>query len=72
MYFLPHLYDTKDYKRITNQDDVQEFINNTTMSKDDYSKEFEEFATFIMTERNILKPNNVKEALDLYVTLMRS
>ena len=71
MYFLPHLYNTNDYKMDTNQDEVQEFIDNATMSPDDYSKEFEEFATIIMSEQNILKPNNVKEALNLYINLIR-
>ena len=71
MYFLPHLYQTKDYKLEAELEEVEEFIDNATICPPDFSQEFEEFASFVMGELGLEMPNNVKEGLDLYLQLIK-
>ena len=71
MYFLPHLYQTKDYKLEVELEEVEEFIDNATIRPPDFSQEFEEFASFVMGELGLEMPNNVKEGLDLYLQLIK-
>jgi hypothetical protein len=42
------------------------------MYAEDYSEEFGEFASIVMTEQDLPSPENVKEALDLYITLLQT
>lgn len=49
---------------------MKEFYDDVTMSAKDFSDEFGEFALSVMTELGLSKPNNVKEAFDLYITLL--
>ena len=71
MYFLPHLYQTKDYKLEVELEEVEEFIDNATMCPPDFSQESEEFASVVMGELGLEMPNNVKEGLDLYLQLIK-
>ena len=71
MYFLPHLYQTKEYKLEVELEEVEEFIDNATMCPPDFSQEFEEFASVVMGELGLEMPNNVKEGLDLYLQLIK-
>ena len=71
MYFLPKLYQTKNYKLEVELEEVEEFIDNATMCPPDFSQEFEEFASFVMGELGLEMPNNVKEGLDLYLQMMK-
>ena len=70
MYFLPHLYQTKDYKLEVELEEVEKFIDNVTIRPPDFSQEFKEFASFVMGELGLEMPNNVKEGLDLYLQLI--
>ncbi|CAH3181910.1 unnamed protein product, partial [Porites lobata] len=65
MYFLPHLYNTEDYKVNVDRHEVEEFIDNSTMCPADFSEEFEEFAITIMNELGLHSPQDVDEGLDL-------
>ena len=44
MFFLPHLYNTDNFKVSVDEDDVEEFIIHATKCRPDYSEEFKEFA----------------------------
>ena len=70
MYFLPHFYNTVDYKVHVDSTDIDEFINGS-MSVEDVSNEFLEFATIIMNYLSLQKPSNAKEGLDLYILLLQ-
>ena len=70
MYFLPHLYNTEDYKVNVDRHELQEFIDNSTMCPADFSEEFEEFATTVMNELGLHSPQDVDEGLDLYLRLI--
>lgn len=70
MYFLPHLYNTVDYSVHVDSTDIDEFINDS-MSVEDVSNEFLEFATIIMNHLSLQKPSNAKEGLDLYILLLQ-
>ena len=70
MYFLPHLYQTEDYKLEVDSLDVDEFYNHASMVVQDTSEDFKEFATVVMNENGLLTPTNVREALNLYVALL--
>lgn len=70
MYFLPHLYNTEDYKVNIDPYEVEEFIDNSTMSSADYSEEFEEFALTVMNLLGLSLPQDVNEGLDLYLQLI--
>jgi len=71
MYFLPHLYNTSDYKVDTVESEIDEFIDNATMCPTDYSQEFKELATIIMDEYQLHQPNNAREGMDLYIKLIK-
>ena len=71
MYFLPHLYQTEDYKLEVDSLDVDEFYNHASMVVQDTSEDFKEFATLVMNENGLLTPTNVREALNLYVALLQ-
>lgn len=71
MYFLPHLYQTEDYKLEVDSLDVDEFYNHASMVVQDTSEDFKEFATVVMNENGLLTPTNVREALNLYVALLQ-
>ena len=71
MYFLPHLFDARDCKEDVDLDEVNEFYDDSTMNVKDFSDEFAEFALLIMRELGLSKPTNVKEAFDLYITLLQ-
>ncbi|XP_028390702.1 uncharacterized protein LOC114515612 [Dendronephthya gigantea] len=70
MFFLPHLFDTGDCKQEIDRDEVNEFYD-YSMSVKDFSDEFGEFASFVMTELGLTKPTNAKEAFHLYLTLLQ-
>lgn len=45
IFFLPHLFDSEDYKTPVVSDEIDEFLNKSTMMcAEDFSKEFEEFS----------------------------
>ena len=70
MYFLPHLYDTADYKVDVDPRDIEEFMDHSSMCDPDFSIDFEEFAEIIMSELGLHRPTNVKEGFDLYIQLI--
>ncbi|KAL9959657.1 hypothetical protein ACROYT_G032997 [Oculina patagonica] len=71
MFFLPHLYGTDDFKVTFDEDEVEEFIDHSTMSPPDYSEDFKEFAQTIMNELNLQEPHDVNTALELYIKLLK-
>lgn len=70
MYFLPHLYNTEDYKVTVDPTDVIQFFEVTTMISADFSKELEEFAHVFMDEHGMQLPNNVKKGFDVFLFLI--
>ena len=70
MFFLPHLYNTDNFKVSVDEDDVEEFIIHATKCRPDYSEEFKEFALTIMNELNLQEPQDVNTALELYIRLL--
>ena len=70
MFFLPHLYNSENYKVPVDPQELEEFIDKSTMCLADWSQEFEEFA-IKMTALGLQPPQNVNEALDMYVTLIK-
>ena len=71
MVFLPHLYNSEDYKVPVNPQELEEFIDESTMCLVDCSKEFKEFALSVMNALGLHQPDDVNEALDVYVTLIK-
>ena len=69
MYFLPHLYETEDYKVVDRQD-IDEFDNHAAMTVQDTSEEFREFADVVMNGHGLAIPTNAREALNLYILLL--
>ena len=70
MYFLPHLYGTENYQATIASNELEEF-NHSSMCPADVCDEFKEFASCIMDELGWQTPVNVKEALDLYIKLIK-
>lgn len=66
MLFLPHLFDSEDYKVPVVSDEIDEFSNESTMCAKDFSKEFEECALTVMNSLGLLPRHDVKERLELY------
>lgn len=71
MLFLPHLFDSEDYKVPVVSDEIDEFSNESTMCAKDFSKELEEFALTVMNSLGLLPHHDVKEGLELYMTLIK-
>lgn len=71
MYFLPHLYSTDDYKVPIDPCEADEFIDDSAMSVQDFSDDFAEFASIVMDELQLQKPNNAREGLNLYIHLIK-
>ena len=71
MYFLPHLYNTEDFKVDIDLHEVEEFNDNSTMCSADFSEEFEEFALIVMNALGLSLPQDVNEGLDLYLRLIQ-
>ena len=71
MFHLPHLYDTTDFSLPIEQSEVDEFYPTVRCDVRDFSPEFEEFASIIMTENGLQKPTNPTEGLILYTFLMQ-
>lgn len=71
MFFLPHLYNSEDYKVPVNPQELVEFIDESTMCPADCTEEFKEFASTVMNALGLNLPNDVNEALDVYVTLIK-
>ena len=65
------MYSTDDFKVSVDEDDVEEFIDQATMCPPDYCEEFEEFAQTVMNELNLQEPQDVNNALELYVKLLQ-
>ena len=68
MSFLPHLYNSEDYKVPVNPQEVDEFIDESTMCPTDCSEGFNEFAWTVMNALELHLPNTCaeNEALDVY------
>ena len=64
MFFLPHLYNSGDYKVPVNPQELEE----STMCPTDCSVEF---ALTVMNALGLHLPNGVNEALDVYATLIK-
>lgn len=71
MFSLPHLYNSKDYKVPRDPQELEEFIDESTMCPADCSEEFREFALTVMNALGLHPLNGVNEALDVYVTLIK-
>lgn len=71
MFFLPHLYNSEDYKVPVNPQELVEFTDESTMCPADCTEEFKEFASTVMNALGLNLPNDVNEALDVYVTLIK-
>ena len=71
MFFLPHLYNSEDYKVPVNPQEAEEFIDESTMCPTDCKEEFNEFALTVMNALELHLPNTVNDALDVYVTLIK-
>lgn len=70
LYFLPHLYGTENYQTAIASNELEEF-DHSTMCPADVCDEFKEFALCIMDELGWQTPENVKEALDLYIKFIK-
>ena len=71
MFFLPHLYNSEDYKVPVNPQEAEEFIDESTMCPTDCNEEFNEFTLTVMNALELHLPNTVNEALYVYVTLIK-
>ena len=71
MFSLPHLYDASDFSKLIDQEEVNEFYPTVDCNLQDYSIEFGEFASIVMTDVDIAIPTNPKEALNLYIFLLQ-
>lgn len=71
MYFLPHLYNTEDFKEDIDLHELEEFNDNSTMCSADFSEEFDEFALIVMNVLGLSLPQDVNEGLDLYLRLIQ-
>ena len=71
MFFLPHLYNSEYYKVPVKPQEVEEFIDESTMCPTHCSEEFNEFALTVMNALELHLPNTVNDALDVYVTLIK-
>ena len=71
MFFLPHQYNSEDYKVPVNPQELEEFIDESTMCSADCTEEFKEFASTIMNALGLNLRNDVNEALDVYVILIK-
>ena len=67
----PHLYSTDDYKVPIDPCEADEFVDDSAMSVQDFSDDFAEFASIVMDELQLQKPNNAREGLNLYIHLIK-
>jgi len=70
MYYLPHLYESEDYRIDIEQADYDDIYPCTNNNVRDVTEEFEEFARESMDAREMDMPNSVDEALNLYTYLL--
>jgi len=70
MYYLPHLYESEDYRIDIEQADYDDIYPCTNNNVRDVTEEFEEFARVSMDAREMDMPNSVDEALNLYTYLL--
>lgn len=66
MYFLPHLHNSANCIKDVDLNEVEEFIDVTSREVKDFSAEFEEFATIVMTRDGLIKPDDAEGCLNLY------
>ena len=71
MFSLPHLYDASDFSQTIAQGEVDEFYPTVNCNLQDYSIEFEQFASAVMAQARISIPTNPTEALNLYIFLLQ-
>ena len=71
MFHLPHLYDTSDFSLPIDQSEVDEFYPTVYCDVLDFSLEFEEFASTLMTQNGLQNPTNPTEGLNLYMFLLQ-
>ena len=63
--FLPHLYNSENYKVPVEPQELEEFIDESTICPADCSQEFEEFAETIINALGLQPPQDVIEGLDV-------
>ena len=56
MFFLPYLYNSENYKVPVDPQELEEFIDKSTMCLAYWSQEFEEFAAIIITALGLQPP----------------
>ena len=70
MYFLPHIYGTTDLMISIDTAETDEFIDNTSAVRSDFSEEIDEFARTLMNENNMEIPHDTSSTFDLYLYLL--
>ena len=68
MYFLPHIYGTTDLMISIDTAETDEFIDNTSAVRSDFSEEIDEFAR--THENNMEIPHDASSTFDLYLYLL--
>lgn len=71
MFHIPHLYDTTDFSLPIEQSEVDAFYPTVYCDVREFSPEFEEFASIIMTENGPQNPTNPPKGLILYTLLLQ-
>uniref|UniRef100_A0A7M5TXY9 Integrase core domain-containing protein n=1 Tax=Clytia hemisphaerica TaxID=252671 RepID=A0A7M5TXY9_9CNID len=72
MYYLPHLFESQSYSIDVEQEELQDLYVASEFNIPDVSEEFKEFARITMTSNGYQSmPNNVSDALDLYIFLLQ-
>ena len=70
MYFLPHIFDCRDYSDPLEDADIDELLPAVVEIPPNYSAEFGESSEIIMTREEIEMPVDVKSSLNLYLLLL--
>lgn len=71
MYYLPHLFDTHDYKIEIDSDEFAEVAACVNHDIEDVSNDFKDFACEVIRGSGLEPVNNVTDALKLYFFLLR-
>lgn len=75
MYQLPELYNTKNYGREVNDEEIELLKRNSLIVNNDKiccDKNVHELCKILMIENNYNVPKNTFQALELYTNLRRS
>lgn len=72
LYHLPHLFQSQDYIRRVEINEIDEFNPVVDNLPSDFSDEFSQFAEILITDVHMNTPKNACEALHLYLYLLEN